>query len=35
MIALALWLVMSPVLACAAGRCIRFGMGDQGEEIAP
>jgi len=35
MIALAVWLVLSPVLACAAGRCICFGMGDQVEELQP
>jgi len=27
--------VLSPVLACAAGRCICFGMGDQVEELQP
>lgn len=35
MIAIALWLALSPLLACTAGRCICFGMGDQDEEIAP
>ena len=35
MIALAVWLVLSSVLTCIACRCICFGMGDQGEEIAP
>lgn len=35
MIALAVWLVLSLVFACAAGRCICFGMGDQDEEMLP
>jgi len=35
MIAIAVWLVLSPVLTCIAGRCIFFGMGDKGEEILP
>ena len=35
MIALAVWLVLSPVFTYIAGRCICFGMGDQGEEITP
>lgn len=35
MIAFAVWLVLSPVLACAAGRCIFFGMGERFEELLP
>jgi hypothetical protein len=35
MIAIAVWLVLSPVLTCIAGRCICFGMGHRDEEMLP
>lgn len=35
MIALAVWLLLAPMVTCIAGRCICFGTGDQGEELQP